>query len=183
MKRSASLLAALGIAVAACGDQQLQPAQIDNVIDTVTLGALVGTSVSVASAYSIPDARVIRTDQSSAFDFAYDIDDAGRRLLLPLAALKLGSLNGTNPGLQRSTQTFDGIVDPPTNGYLTTDSLVVEVGNVLTGRSRITCNLGVPEYVKLEVLSFDDAKRTVTLKVLANVNCGYRNLQVGIPLK
>jgi len=183
MKRHATVLLAIGLAATACGTQQLQPAQIDNVVDTITLGALVGTSVSLASAYSIPDARVIRTDQSSAFDFAYNIDAAGRRILLPLFALGLGSLNGTNPGLILSTQTFAGLIDPPTGGYITNDTLVVAVGNVYAGRSRITCNLGVPEYAKLEILSFDDVKRTVTLQVLANTNCGYRTLGVGIPTK
>jgi len=183
MKRHATVLLAIGMAAAACGTQQLQPAQIDNVVDTVTLGALVGTSVSLASAYSIPDARVIRTDQSSAFDFAYDVDAAGRRVLLPLFALGLGTPNGTNPGLILSNQTFEGLIDPPTSGYITNDTLVAAVGDVFAGRSRIVCNLGVPEYAKLQILSFDDAKRTVTIQVLANTNCGYRTLGVGIPIK
>ena len=180
MKRHASFLAAVGIA-AACSSTQLDPAQIDNVVDTITLGALVGTSVSVPSAYSIPDARAVRTDQTAAFDFAYNIDPTGRRMLLPLAALGLGAANSSNPGLQRSTETFTGLTNPPTNGYLTKDTLVVTVGDVFAARSRIACFLGVPEYAKLEILGFDDAKRTVRFLVLANVNCGYRNLDVGIP--
>lgn len=181
MKRQTSLLLAIGIAAAACSTNQLDPAQIDNVVDTITLGALIGTSISTPSAYSIPDARAVRTDQTAAFDFAYNIDATGRRLLLPLDALGLGAANASNPGLQKSAETFAGLTNPPTNGYLTKDSIVVATGDVLVARSRIACFLGVPEYAKLQILSFDDAKRTVRFQVLANVNCGYRNLEIGIP--
>lgn len=181
MKRSSYLLIVVGIVAAACSNNDLDPAQIDNIVDTVTLGALTGTPISTPSAFSIPDARAIRTDQSASFDFAYNIDQAGRRVLLPLDALGLGTTNGANPGLQRSTLTFAGLSTPPTNGYLTKDTIVVAVGDVIVARSRIACYLGVPEYAKLEILAFDDAARTVRFQVLANVNCGYRNLDIGIP--
>lgn len=181
MKRHASLLLLIGLMAAACSNNQLDPAQIDNVVDTITLSALTGTRIVLPSAYSIPDARAIRTDQTSAFDFAYNIDAAGRRLLLPLDALGLGASNASNPGLLRATSGFDAITDPPTNGYLTKDSMVVAVGDVLVARSRIACFLGVPMYAKLEILSFDDPNRSVRFKVVSNVNCGYRNLAIGIP--
>lgn len=181
MKRYRSLLVAAGIAAAACSDTQLELAQIDNIVDTVTLGALTGTSIATPSAYSIPDARAVRTDQTASFDFAYNVDAGGRRVLLPLDALGLGATMGGNPGLLRSTETFSGLTNPPTNGYLTKDTIVVAVGDVIVARSRIACYLGVPEYAKLEILSFDDAERSVSFQVLANVNCGYRSLKIGIP--
>lgn len=175
------LVLGAGLAAFACSDQQLDPAQIDNIVDTLVVGALVGTPIATPSAFSIPDARVIRTDQSAGFDFAYNVDATGRHVLLPLAALGLGATNGTNPGLQKSTETFDNLKNPPSNGYLTTDTLVVAVGEVYAARSRITCYLGVPEYAKIQILSFDDVARTMKFRVLANVNCGYRNLETGIP--
>ncbi|MEO5800348.1 MAG: hypothetical protein ABIZ70_06965 [Gemmatimonadales bacterium] len=181
MKPISYLVVAVGLAAAACANTDLQPAQIDNIVDTITLGALVGTPISTPSAFSIPDARAVRTDQTASFDFAYNVDATGRRVLLPLDALGLGAVNGANPGLLRSTSTFVALATPPTNGYLTKDTIVVAVGDVIVARSRIACFLGVPEYAKLEILSFDDTKRTVQFQVLANVNCGYRNLEVGIP--
>lgn len=181
MKRYTYLLAVVGVATAACSNTDLEPAQIDNVVDTITLGALIGTSIATPSAFSIPDARAVRTDQTASFDFAYNVDPAGRRILLPLDALGLGARNGANPGLLRSTSSFAALSTPPTNGYVTKDTIVVAVGDVVVARSRIACFLGVPEYAKLEILSFDDAKRTVRFQVLANVNCGYRNLDIGIP--
>ena len=45
-----------------------------------------------------------------------------------------------------------------------------------------TCSvLGVPLYGKMEVTAVDQVAHTVTLKVLANQNCGYRSLKTGIP--
>ncbi len=169
------------VATAACADDQLPLASIDNVVDTVTLGALVGADISIPSAYSIPDARAIRTDQSAGFDFAY-ATSGSRRMLIPLAALGLSS-GGTSPGLQRSTETFDNLKSAPSNGYISTDTLDVAIGDVIAARSRIvpSCFLGVPQYAKLRVLDVDDGRHTVRLQILANTNCGYRSLEPGVP--
>ena len=48
-------------------------------------------------------------------------------------------------------------------------------------RSRIVCSIGVPEYAKVEILSVDDVARTMTLRALANTNCGYKSLKPGLP--
>ncbi len=168
-------------AAAACGDTQLPDAVYENTVDTLTLGSLTGLPVSTPAAYSVADDRVVRTDQSSAFDLAYLYLD-GRHLLLPLDALGLGART-SNPGLQHSAVAFDALLDPPSDGYVTTDSVEVAVGDVLVARSRLACYLGVPEYAKLQVLSFDDQAGTFTFRVLADINCGYRSLVLGIPKK
>jgi glycosylphosphatidylinositol transamidase (GPIT) subunit GPI8 len=46
-------------------------------------------------------------------------------------------------------------------------------------RSRITCNVGVPVYAKVEIIGLED--NSIILKVLANENCGYRGLLPGLP--
>lgn len=167
------------LTLAACNDNQLPLASIDNVVDTVTLGALVGADVTIPAAYSIPEARTIRTDQSAGFDFAYLLVGS-RSVLVPLAGLGLNG-GSTPPGLQRSSETFANLTTAPSNGYLVTDSLDIAAGDVFAARSRIICFLGVPQYAKLRVIDFDAARRTVRLEVLANTNCGYRSLEVGVP--
>ncbi|MBA2292853.1 MAG: hypothetical protein H0W15_10415 [Gemmatimonadales bacterium] len=167
------------LALAACNDNQLPLASIDNVVDTVTLGALVGADITIPAAYSIPEARTIRTDQSAGFDFAYLVVGS-RSVLVPLAGLGLNG-GSTPPGLQRSNESFANLKSAPSNGYLVTDSLDIAAGDVFAARSRIVCFLGVPQYAKLRVIDFDAARRTVRLEVLANTNCGYRGLEVGIP--
>lgn len=174
-----TLLAAVVVLLAACADDDLPEPNFQNAVETFTLGSLTSTPVTVASAYSIPDNQVVRTDQSTSFDFAY-VRVEGRDLLVPLDALGLGGRT-SNPGLQKTAQSFDLMVDPPTDGYVTSDSLEVAVGDVLVARSRVACYLGVPQYAKLQVKSINIAAGTLTFDAVANVNCGYRSLALGLP--
>ena len=171
---------ALTLLTAACSDNLLPDAIFPNTIDTLTLGSVHDTPVPIPSAYSIAEARAVRTDLSASFDFVYLRSVDGRDLLLPLDAVGLGTRN-TEPGLQHSTLSFDALVDPPNSGYIWSDSLEVSVGDVLVGRSRICFALSVPHYAKLEILALDPAARTITFRVVANQNCGYRNLGPGVP--
>src|SRR5690349_12778620 len=87
-----ALLPALVLASAACGDSNgLSDAFFANVVDTVTIGALNGTPISVPSAFSVVERRPIRLDQSSAFDFAFNVDAGGQPVFLPLSVLGLGT--------------------------------------------------------------------------------------------
>lgn len=170
---------------AACGgNTDLAPASVPNVVDTTTIGALNGSPVSLASAYSIADGSPVRTDLTAAFDFAYDVDTTGRHVFLTLEVMRLSNTNGSGPGLQPSSQAFDQITEAPTSNWITADTVVLNVGDVFTARSRIACSgLGVPLYGKLEILSFDDTPgdRRITFKVLSDENCGYRSLVPGLP--
>lgn len=171
-------------ATAGCTDPNRLPgATISNLVDTVTISALRGTGVTTPSGYSVSDARTVRTDQTSSFDFAYDVDGAGRHLLLPRAVLGIDPTASLQPGLQPATDSFDLITRAPSDGYITTDSVAVASGERYYVRSRVACSAGLPQYGKLEVLSFDDAPgiRTITFQVLTNNNCGYRGLRPGLP--
>ena len=172
-------LAAAILLLPACADDELPEPNFQNAVETFTLGSLTSTPVVVPSAYSIPDNQVVRTDQSTGFDFAYvRVND--RDLLVPLGALGLGG-RSSNPGMQFATLSFDALVDPPSDGYLTSDSLEVSVGDVIVARSRVACFLGVPQYAKLQVKSINATARTLTFDAVANVNCGYRSLALGLP--
>jgi hypothetical protein len=173
----------IGIAATmGCSATQLDPATADNVVDTVTMGSLAGAALRYPSAFDVTIGQPVRTDQTSSFDFVYTRDSLGRHLLLPLHAITgLGVTTGSNPGFVRETVTFEALTAAPTDNYLTTDTLVIAAGDVLAVRSRVACYLSVPQYGKLHVLDFDDTLQTVRLEVLANTNCGYRNLQPGLP--
>lgn len=162
-----------------CAADRLGEAFFENTVDTLTISSIEGTPISAASAYSVSEDRLVRTDLSSNFDFVYFFD-GGRHLLLPLDVVGLGA-RSSNPGLQATTAAFDAIVNPPSGGYITDDSVAVAVGQVLVARSRIACALSVPQYGKLEILGFDDQARTMTFRVAANTNCGFRELGPGFP--
>jgi hypothetical protein len=174
----------VGVLAAACSDANslADPTQ-SNVVDTVTLGALEGTSITTPSAYNIT-AGPVRTDASVDFEFAYNIrrlaDGTYQRVLLPRAALGLPSTTSADPGLQQRTEPFDGITRAGSNGYVTDSAVPIEKGQRLVVRSRVICSaLGVPLYGKIEILDFKDS--TVTFQTLVDGNCGYKDLLPGLP--
>ncbi|HEX3928945.1 MAG TPA: hypothetical protein VHW65_13190 [Gemmatimonadales bacterium] len=181
MQLRAFVLVAIVATAAACSGNQLPEADIDNVIDTVTMGALNGAALELPSAFDATTGFAVRTDQTSSFDFVYEIDSTGRHVILPLQAIGLPVASGTNPGLQIINQTFSAFVNPPTDGYSTTDTLEIHVGDVVAVRSRAACYLGVPQYAKVHVLSFNDSLRSATMEAMSDTNCGYRSLAPGIP--
>jgi hypothetical protein len=183
MRPLARLLLLLPLATAVgCSDNNgLPTATLENMVDTVTIGSLVGTPISTPSGFFIDQTGVgaVRTDQTVSFEFAYNIEPGGQRVFLPRAALGLSSTTA-NPGVQLRPETFDEITKARSNGYVTDSAVAVEVGQRFMVRSRVICtSLGVPLYAKLEILQFADS--TVTVQVLADRNCGYKGLQPGIP--
>jgi len=171
----------LTLAPLACSDaNDLPNATIENVERTDTLWALVGTPVSTPSGFSVEGSRRVRTDLSVDFDFAYSIQD-GAHVFLPRAALGIDTANAVNPGFVARTESFEAITTPPGGGYVTEAAVPIAPGQRFVVRSRVTCNVGVPKYAKLEVLAFDETARIVTFRVLANDNCGFRSLEPGLP--
>jgi len=172
----------IGFAVGACNGNPLGDATLSNVVDTIVLGALVGTGIGTPSAFNVAGSAAVRTDQTSSFDFAYNIEPDGRHVFLPQATLGITQSSGVSPGLLLSDQSFDGITEAPLNGYATLDTITIAVNQVYVARSSLVCtSIGVPVYAKLRILSFNDTDRDVTFEVLANRNCGFRALEPGIP--
>lgn len=174
------------MALGGCGNPLSLAAPLyENRVDTVRVWAASQTPIFQPSGYSITLRSVERLDQVASFDFLYDIDPSGRRIFLPFEAVAhTGRLAG-NAGLQATATPFEDITEAQQLGYLTTDTIPVALGQVFYGRSVIdpNCGLGIPYYAKLKVLEFDDSDRSVKFEVLANINCGYRSLAVGLPEK
>jgi hypothetical protein len=173
------LLALGGIA---CSDSNgLTDPKIENVEHTDTLWALVGTPVSTPSGYSVDGSRRVRTDLSVDFDFAYNVENEGGHVFLPRAALGIDTATAAKPGFQVRNESFDAITLAPSNGYVTDVPVPITVGQRYVVRSRVTCDIGVPKYAKMEILAFDEATRIVSFRILTNDNCGFRSLEPGLP--
>jgi hypothetical protein len=175
---------ALAVAAGCTSPNTLPPASITNRIDTVAVFSVSGTPVYQPSGYSMTERRLVRLDQSLTADFGYSTTPAGKRVLLPAALIGHG-IQTSQPGLQVTPIPFDSLTLAVTDGYLTLDTVAVAAGDVLYARSRIpnTCYLGLPAYGKLEVLSFDDLAGTMLFRVLVNLNCGYKSLETGLPVR
>jgi hypothetical protein len=187
--RPSVLLSALAVilvvtAVGGCGSTlSLNPAVIENRVDTVVVWAANGTPIFRPSGYSIAARTTVRLDQGGNFDFIYRIDAAGRPVFLPLAAIAATGRTIGNPGFQVSTTRFDDITVGQQLNYVTNDTVHIAAGEVFFARSEVSsaCTLGIPYYAKLEILAFDDTERAVTFRILSNINCGYRGLTIGLP--
>lgn len=168
----------------ACGESYgLPPATAENTIDTVQLWALTGTPIGTPSAYDAVIALPIRPELGDAFDVAFEIDANGTATLQTASVLGLG---GT-AGILVADVPFDAVARAPLEDYVVDSVTVVDVGTVVIVRSRTTsagCAViagSLPRYTKAEVIEIDAVERTVTLKTLANINCGYRDLDEGVP--
>jgi hypothetical protein len=146
-----------------------------------TLYALIGTPVQTPSAYSIQGSRRVRTDTTSAFDFAYNLQEDSSHVFIPRAVLGIDSTASVKPGLQLRTESFEAITEAPSNGFVTDQVIPIAVGDRYVARSRIVCTAGVPTYAKLEVLAIDDMARTVIFRILTDDNCGFKGLEPGLP--
>ncbi|MFL5403646.1 MAG: hypothetical protein ACJ8BF_12585 [Gemmatimonadales bacterium] len=166
----------------ACSDSSgLPDATLPNVERTDTLYSLLGTPVATPSGYALEGGRRIRTDQSDAFDFVYNVEADGRHVFLPRAALGIDQNNSVNPGFQARSETFEGIRVAGSNGYISDVAVPIAPGERYVVRSRITCSLGVPKYAKVEILGFDDVLKIVTFRILVDDNCGFKGLEPGLP--
>ena len=184
MRTSFRLIGALLAALApACSNSNaLANASITNDTTSVTLGALVGTPLTTPSGFSISAGHAVRTDLTISFEFAYNVDAAGKPVFLTQSVLGLVPATSFKAGFLAETLVFDSIVSAPVNGYLSDDTVAVVVGDRYVIRSALICSaLGVPQYGKIEITALDAVARTVTFKALVNNNCGYRGLSVGIP--
>ncbi|HEV2751752.1 MAG TPA: hypothetical protein VGV12_14615 [Gemmatimonadales bacterium] len=174
-------LPAVAVLAVGCGNTTGLPAPFSpNVVDTVSLWALRGTDISLPSAFSLNGNLQVRTDQTTAFDFAFDFDSIGEPALFPLGTLNLGQLSG----LMHTTTPFDAITLAPTGTYNFTTPLALDTGMVVLVRSRpITCSFGatVSLYAKLRVLGVDSTAKRLDMEILVDQNCGYRGLQPGLP--
>jgi len=180
--RGLSVLFPLALAAACSDSNGVGDATEVNVVDTVTIGSLEGTPISTPSGYRISTGPV-RTDQTVDFEFAYNIrqldDGSYQRVFLPRAALGLSSADQADPGLQRREESFDDLNSAPSDGYVVDSAVPIQLGERYIVRSRVICGIGVPLYGKLQILSFQDS--TVTFQVLANQNCGFKDLLPGLP--
>jgi hypothetical protein len=185
--RSRTLLAAAVLAglVAACGSEDFlaDPTEANDTV-RVTLGALLSTPVTTPSGYRTSPtlgSGPVRLDLSTDLEFIYDIDPVLGPALYPAEAKGLLTHSSTNPGLQRMAVPFDSLHQARSNGYILDVPLAVDSGDVFLVRSRVRCSIGVPIYSKLQVVGVDSVAHTMTFLIMVNGNCGYRDLDFGLP--
>ena len=189
--RSWTLPAAL--LLAACGaDISLPPAQLPVTQQVITLSAITNTPVGTPSAYNMLSLAEIRPEQTTNFDFIFDLGpDSSYGLgttgdtiavLIPRGGIGLVA----DGGLQVTFTPFDSIILAPLNGYENQLPTRVRAGDAVLAASRLqTCDFNIisPRYAKMEITSIDVPTRVAVIRVVIDPNCGYRQLSQGIPIQ
>ena len=178
------------VLLAACNDPfAVLPASISNTVDTVEVYAVNGTPLDKPSGYVIPDRSPLRIGIDTPrynFDFLYRIDATTGPEFVPFSVVTpvpVGTSAAGRAGFLATTSTFDAITEAEQTGFVVDKPAKLVVGQVMYARSGLPngCYLGIPYYAKLQILSFDASQRSVKFQILANVNCGYRGLEPGLP--
>ncbi|HKG94784.1 MAG TPA: hypothetical protein VKA84_22915 [Gemmatimonadaceae bacterium] len=205
------VLVACAALAGACKDSTASGAIVRTSTDTMVALAVTGTPLTSPSALSLvgyradtaddlfADPSLLRVDSIFDFDLVFDIDAAGKtvlmtpqsvanRLAVRVIPTSLGP-RGVGPhrvGLQVATAgtNFETIEESPNGGFVY-DSLVrVDPGSAVFVQSYVTFCSGLVRpflFAKLVVDSANAATRKVYFRVTLNRNCGYRSFRPGIP--
>src|SRR5689334_864824 len=136
-----ALIAPLVAALAACGDPLSARANLSSATDTLVVYSLSDpdparrdypTALSTAATQSIVGGtvvvtpRVVSASGSGDFDVAFDLDDAGKIVVIPQRMIIPGS-GGRSVGLLKSDVPFDALTEAP-RGLYQFDSTAVAIG-------------------------------------------------------
>jgi hypothetical protein len=192
-RRRAPALAAAALAVAAaaaCGGRD----PYAPIAQTSTVGpqslTLVPLSRVRAPFYPALDLRFAEPVQPAVgvtgnglvpnFDVAFDVDGAGRIILLP-AKLVVSTTVVPSTGFQTSSTKFDSLGSAP-GGTYQSDSVRVTVGQTVVVQAQSTiCGAGSFFYAKLVVDSVYSTTGALAVRVLSDPNCGFKSFASGVP--
>ena len=124
----------------------------------------------------------VRPEMGEPFDFAFDIDSTGAAVLKPSGLLGIV----TAAGLLAPDKPYDELDRAPLDGYVSDSVFHLADGTVFVARSRSSSQFcsylgSLPRYGKFRVLELNMVERFVRLETLVDLNCGYRNLEEGVP--
>jgi len=179
-------LSLLAVALVGCDDDTRFPAQFDNRFYNISVGAMNGTPLSEPAALSTYDTFIVRLDGSYNFDVAFDLDGAGRPVIVPQPLVGTASGSSRPVGLQRMGRDFAAVTIAPRSrsDWVLDSAMTVAIGEVIAVQSRPTpCNFDFEPflYSKLKVDSVNTTTRKLYVTVVTNPNCGYRSFLPGRP--
>lgn len=186
---AATLFAAL-IAFA-CGDPDRFLLPVPAEPREGTIYDLFGTIVDRPSAFDLATGPFItRSDRTSGWDFVFAFlpDEPSAAACLQGHApgtpvfLPRGCFEGLDPssGIQRLDRAFEEVIEVSGSAadYTSDVAVVAEAGVTYAVRSRPDPALGAAcrRYAKIEVLSFNPAAESMTIRYLWNPNCNLRRV-------
>lgn len=154
----------------------------------LTVYAMNGTEQRLPAGLEIRGINAVNIDPRWAFDLAFDLDASNAIVVHTVRSVSTELVSLPRVGLQKSTLTFDQLIDAPTSGFVYDSLLTVAVGQlVVVDKVDPTCNrfggafLGYNIRAKFVIDSVSTSRRAIYLKVLSNPNCGFKSLEPGEP--
>lgn len=168
---------AAGAVMGACDDPFAAfLADVPTIPTEATLFDLTTGRLEDPPAYDIILETTVRVDQSSQWDFLFQID-AGGPQFVPFSA---ATDSTSDSGLVRASASFEATLNAPSEGYTIAQPLSISVGDVFVVRSRADRTLACSRFAKIEILEIDVVAGTVMFRLLGNPNCGDTVLEPGM---
>jgi len=174
-------------ALTACGDPQSLQAFLPTALDTYAVFALTGTPAEFPSAINTYVRAVVRVDGNANFDVAFDLDEQGRVVVLPVQKVVSLLTSSRRVGLRQVEGDFDLVTIAPPGTYADS-TLVVSPGQVFVIQSirngiNDACQFDISPfiYTKMQVDSVVVPSRTIFVQTVLDPNCGFRSFEPGVP--
>jgi len=131
-------------------------------------------------------ASAVSASSDFSFDVAFDINNAGEAVLLPVRTVASGLAGTHTVGLQLVNTPYDSLTFAPNKNYKYDSTLVVTPGQVVAVQSvGSACNTALYAnpyiYGKLTVDAINASSHTLRLRYTVDPNCGFRSLTTGVP--
>jgi len=193
-RRTIVFLAALAAPVVACQDLASPKAYTDTIADTLRASAFSGTPTGSRSALGLYSGRtfpaspdVFAPDGNLDFDLVFDIDAAGKPVLIPVSKIAICTRT-CQVGLQTVTDsTFDQLTKARSKGYTYDTQFTLAIGMpvyIVAKSTACASDLYSNDmYAKLIVDSVHTNDRSLFFRVVTDPNCGFRSLVPGVTPK
>jgi hypothetical protein len=184
-RRLVVALSAIGVlGTSACDDPFAPRATSPVRTDSFIVYSVSQTPVSAPAAFNFVFFTTLRLEPTYGFDLAFDIDDAGKVVLIPVRLVGGVLTFGRRLGLQPITTPYDEVTRAPTSGYQYDTTLTLDVGEgALVELQTDFCQFQQSRivYAKLRIDAVDPVARTIAFRTTYDPNCGFRSFLPGVP--
>ena len=182
------ILLVLGVTAAigtvACDDPFAPRATTSVRTDSFLVYSVSQTPVNVPAAFNIVFFTPLRLEPTYGFDLAFDIDDVGKVVLIPVRLVGGVVTANRRVGLQRLTGPYEEMTRAPTAGYQYDSTLSLDIGDAaLVELQTDICQFQTSQlvYSKLQIKAIDPVSRTIVFRITYDPNCGFRSFLPGVP--
>ena len=176
--------ATAAIGTAACDDPFAARANTPVRTDSFVVYAVSQTPVNVPAAFNIVFFTPLRLEPTYGYDVVFDIDEAGKVVLIPVRLVGGAVTLARHVGLQKITVPYEEVTQAPTSGYNPDSTLKLAVNEAaLIELQTNVCEFQTSQlvYAKMQIKAVDPITRTIVVRITYDPNCGFRSFLPGIP--